>query len=400
MSSCLAQKTPKQKLQFIDIQDYPPIFEHVRTFFNRDIDPLYGDQLKALNKIFKGVDRTCEVLVSTDDKEELGIIVHKNALTNEFVDLGFNQAFEIKTLVVINPEKNSGKRIASHLLHRIGKKAIDLKAKSVCVTVSSAKPESLAFFLKYGFTIAQLSRNHYVEGLDEFFLFHPSPEKLLTLVSFELLAQRESHLTPIKKFSSEPIEFSTIDTVILQNYFEGKTRIETLRDVNQYLGASVNPLMIDQTLKSLRQHHLKWQTAIPSKHYTILFINPLYESKKREKKVGYVLVGIQPKGKREILGACLAALHQKCYWEDLLKDLRLQGVETINILCGPPDFKIPETLEETFPKIRIIYSKALKTWSPESFIPSGLGQELVEEIETFSKLCMETEPHQVLNVMR
>lgn len=399
MSSCLAQKTPKQKLQFIDIQDYPPIFEHVRAFFNRDIAPLYGDQHEALNKIFMGVDRTCEVLVSTDDKEELGIIVHKDALTNEFVDLGFDQAFEIKTLVVINPDKNSGKRIASHLLHRIAKKAIELKAKSVCVTVSSAKPESLAFFLKYGFTITKLSRNHYVEGLDEFFLFHPAPEKLLTVVSFELIAQRESHLTSIKKFHSEPIEFSTVDTVILQNYFEGKTRTETLRDVNQYLGTSVNPLMVDQTLKSLRQHHLKWQTAIPSKHYTILFINPLFESKKREKKIGYVLVGIQPNGKREILGVCLAALHQKCYWEDLLKDLRLQGVETINILCGPPDFKIPNTVKETFGDIRIIYSKALKSWSPESFIPSELGQELADEIKALSELCLKTELHQVLNVI-
>lgn len=400
MSSCLAEKTPKQKLQFIDVQDYPPVFEHVRTFFNQEIAPLYGDQLKALNKIFMGVDRTCEVLVSTDDKEELGIIVHKDALTSEFVDLGFDQAFEIKTLVVINSEKNSGKRIASHLLHRIGTKAIGLKAKAVCVTVSSAKPESLAFFLKYGFTIAKLSRNHYVEGLDEFFLFHPAPEKLLSLVTFELLAERESHLTSIKRFSSDPVEFSTTETVVLKNYFEGKTRTETLHDANEYLGTSINPLMVDETLKNLRHHHLKWQTAIPSKHYSILFINPLYESKKREKKVGYVLVGIQPSGKREILGVCLAALHQKCYWEDLLKDLRLQGIETINILCGPPDFKIPETLEETFPNIRIIYSKALKTWTPENFIPSELGHELVKEIETLSELCMETESHQVLNIVR
>ncbi len=386
MSSCLAQKTPKQKLQFIDIQDYPPIFKHVRAFFNRDIAPLYGDQHEALNKIFMGVDRTCEVLVSIDDKEELGIIVHKNALTSEFIDFGFDRAFEIKTLAVINPEKNSGKRIASHLLHRIGKKAIDLKAKSVCVTVSSAKPESLAFFLKYGFTIAKLSRNHYVEGLDEFFLFHPAPEKLLTVVSFELIAQRESHLTSIKKFHSEPIEFSTVDTVILQNYFEGKTRTETLRDVNQYLGTSLNPLVVDQTLKKLRQHHLKWQTTLPSKHYAILFINPLYESKRRENKIGYVLVGIQPNGKREILGACLAVLHQKCYWEDLLKDLRIQGIETINILCGPPDFKVPDTIQEIFENIRIIYSKALKSWSPESFIPNELGLELVEETNILWKV--------------
>lgn len=399
MNSCLGEKTSKQNLQFIDIQDYPFIFDHVCTFFNQEIAPLYGNQRQTLNKIFMGSDRTCEVLVSTDGKEKLGIIVYKDILTNDFIDLGFTQAFEIKTLAVINSKKNSGRRIASHLLYRIGRKAINLTAKSVYVTVSSAKPESLAFFLKYGFTIAKLSRNHYVEGLDEFFLFHPTPEQLLTLISFELLAEREHQITPIKKFSSEAIEFSMIEKLILKDYFNGKTRIEILDGVNKYLGTSLDLLMIDQTLKSLRQYQLKWQTATPSKLYTILFINPLYESQKLEKKIGYVLVGIQPNGKREVLGTCLAVLHQKCYWEDLLKDLKLQGIETINILCGPPDFKIPDTIKETFSKIRIIYSKALKNWSPESFIPSESGQELVEEIETLSELCTQTDLHQVLSVI-
>lgn len=96
-------------------------------FFNHDIAPLYGDQKKALKKIFDGKDRTCEVLTSADDQEELGIIVHKDALTDEFSELGFDHAFEIKTLVVINPERNSGKRVASHLLHRIGKKRLTLR---------------------------------------------------------------------------------------------------------------------------------------------------------------------------------------------------------------------------------------------------------------------------------
>ena len=54
MSSCLKEKSHKQGLQFLDIQDFPPIFEHVRMFFNQDIAPLYGDQTAALNKIFEG----------------------------------------------------------------------------------------------------------------------------------------------------------------------------------------------------------------------------------------------------------------------------------------------------------------------------------------------------------
>lgn len=400
MSSCLKEKSHKQGLQFLDIQDFPPIFEHVRMFFNQDIAPLYGDQTEALNKIFEGKDRTCEVLISPEDKEELGIIVHKDALTSEFSDLGFEQAFEIKTLVVVNPEKNSGKRVASYLLHRIGKKAVDLGADGVCVTVSSAKPESLAFFLKYGFVVKTLSRNHYVKGLDEFFLFHPAPEKLLNSVIFELLAERENHSTPIQKFSSDPIEFSTTETLLLKNYFQKNSRTEALKATSDYLGALISPMMLDQTLSNLRMHHLKWQSAIPSKHYTVLFINPLYETASRKTKIGYVFVGIKPNGKREILGVCLAALHQKCYWEDLFRDLRIQGIERVDVICGPQDFEIPNSVEELFPEVRVACSKALKSWVAENFIPFELGQELVDELKLLSKLCMKAESRQVLGATR
>ncbi len=390
MSSSLTRPSHKQRFQFIDVHDYPPIFEHVRTFFEKTITPLYGDQAHALDQIYAGEDRTCEVLVV--DQEEVGVIIYKDKITDEYSDLGFTKIFEIKTIVVINPEKNSGKRIASHLLYRIAKMAIAEKASGVFVTVSSEKPESLAFALNYGFKVEKLSKNHYVDGLDEFFLFHPSPERLLSKVSLELLRKQQNYITPIRKGLSEAIDFTTTDKMLLESYFQGKSRGDCIREANDYLGTRLTPLSINQTLSTLRKHNLKWQVGVSSKNYIVVFINPLFDSNEKDHKIGYVLVGIQPNGKREIFGSCLAALHQTGYWKDLFQDLRVKGIEKIDVICGPFDFKLPKSLDTIFPEVRMVYSKALKTCSAKNFFPASLGEELVEEMATLNELFMREEP--------
>ncbi|MEI6242504.1 MAG: N-acetyltransferase [Chlamydiota bacterium] len=139
-------------------------FDQVDICFHKVLDPLYGDQTIALEKIAKGTDRVCEVLVSQDNKL-LGILVYKNYPTQEYV----NNALEIKTFFIVDSKQNSGKGLGTQLLNRVFFVVKENPAfQNIVVTVSEEKPEVCAFFVKKGFHVYKTMSDKYKKGIHEY----------------------------------------------------------------------------------------------------------------------------------------------------------------------------------------------------------------------------------------
>lgn len=146
-------------------QREPKYAQVVSKAFNRQIKPLYGDQTEALSKIFRGLDRTGELLL--ENGTPAGILVYKNKPTNEFKDFGIENSTEIKTLMLIDPERSSGRGLGSHLMNRVDEVAISSKAFGEHVTVSGNKEDSMSFFKKKGFETVLIWKDIYVHNSDE-----------------------------------------------------------------------------------------------------------------------------------------------------------------------------------------------------------------------------------------
>lgn len=121
--------------------------------FREQLEPLYGDQSEALEKIAAGKDRSTYILGNLD--RPLGVLVIKDTVTTEEYPHNFTvSGLEIKTLTLFNPAENSGRGLGRILidaaLYHAQGKAPD---NPTFVTVSSDKPESLAFFSKHNFEI-------------------------------------------------------------------------------------------------------------------------------------------------------------------------------------------------------------------------------------------------------
>ncbi|CCB87872.1 transposase [Simkania negevensis] len=379
MSTCEKISASKQLPYFIQVNGKSKLFSHIEEYFTQDIAPLYGDQTQALEKIAKAKDRTSEILISPEFHEELGVIVYKNELTNEFLDLGFNNSFELKTLFVINSPKNSGKRIASRLLRRIAQKAVELEALSIFVTVSSAKPESLAFFLNHGFRIAEVRADAYIQQLDEYYLFNPNPQKLLSTITFELLATHRVSITNLEKTIPERFDFSPIQELILSSYLSRNSIGLISNKLEMNFGPKIDSTIIHNTIDAFINSTLKWQSPDISSEYIIVFINPFFEQQVLKKRIGYLLVGITEHGKRHILGYSPLKTH-KSYWTTVFEKLKKKGLYKINIVCGPDNIHLSQKVVRLFPEIRIVKSKALKNWYPESLSPKENVYELLSEM--------------------
>jgi len=149
----------------------------IRKFFLEKMEPIYGDQCASLKKIEEGNDRKTFILL--ESAKEIGILVFKKALQEEFSAYKVCSSLQIKTLALFDPEKDSRKGYGTHLLTIASQEAFKQKATSISVTVSTGRPESVVFFQKKGFSVATVFQNFYQKGWDEVLLFFEQPEILL-----------------------------------------------------------------------------------------------------------------------------------------------------------------------------------------------------------------------------
>ncbi len=139
------------------------------NLFQDIIAPLYGDQKSALEKIASAQDRLSYMLLN-QESDALGVVIFKSQLSQEFESLGINNAIELKTLFVVNANKNSGVGLGSQLFSQCLNYAQLVNAQNIVVTVSEEKDESLKFFERKGFQRVNALEGKYKSGITEFIL--------------------------------------------------------------------------------------------------------------------------------------------------------------------------------------------------------------------------------------
>ena len=123
------------------------------------LEPLYGDQSKALREWFSGEGfKHAFVLVGGDEIEG-------------FLSLKANQGksyLKISTLVVLDRYKDAGR--GKKLLEKAKEVAKQLGYHQIIVTVSDSKQESLNFFIRSGFVIIDRKPGKYKPNSTEIIL--------------------------------------------------------------------------------------------------------------------------------------------------------------------------------------------------------------------------------------
>ncbi|MFZ0565550.1 MAG: GNAT family N-acetyltransferase [Chlamydiales bacterium] len=146
-----SQMRVSQNLSFQDLKSSSNFLDVIiKTFFN-SISPIYGDQSKSLAKIISREDRRCKVLF--DDQAPVGILVYKDKTQDEFAKYGVANSLEIKTLVVIDSEKNSGKGYGTELIKKAISAAQFRGATGMHVTTSQKAESATNFFTKKNFKV-------------------------------------------------------------------------------------------------------------------------------------------------------------------------------------------------------------------------------------------------------
>lgn len=157
----------------------PEKMEVVTEIFNRILEPLYGDQTKAISQIETSSDRKCFLLY--EGKTPRAVLVFKTVLSSEFAEFGVDNSIEVKSLFVDHSKQNSGRGLGSALVNKLKEEVekLGLPHKGIHVTVSETKQESLMFFEKKGFKVVHTWDGRYIEGVKEHLL--QLPRKIVSI---------------------------------------------------------------------------------------------------------------------------------------------------------------------------------------------------------------------------
>ena len=155
-------------LTFKPVRGRPDRMAVIQRAFSARLEPLYGCQASAMQKIEDGRDRTCRL--AYDEQTACGLVVFKDALSDEYRTQGVSRSLEVKSLFLIEPTAHSGRGYGTALLDYILAKAEDMGAESVHLTVSEKVPESRRFFEKHGFTVVEAFPDCYIRGVTEYLM--------------------------------------------------------------------------------------------------------------------------------------------------------------------------------------------------------------------------------------
>lgn len=186
------------KFSFMVVDQFTQaLLPKVKVVFEKMIKPLYGDQTRAIRKVAEGYDRLCEMMLV--DGEPKGLIVYKKKPTNN--------ALELKTLCLLEPEKDSKKGYGSKLYERVIEVTKSRGIEKIAVSVSSERPQAKNFFERKSLTVKYEKKGLYKDGVTEYFMEGALSHAAATMPLPELGKPKvEAPAIPRRAVVSRPIE--------------------------------------------------------------------------------------------------------------------------------------------------------------------------------------------------
>jgi len=162
--------------------------------------------------------------------------------------------------------------------------------------------------------------------------------------SFEpqLIRKNQTQLTP------------ELDRKILSLFSHGTSYRDIQQHVHDMYGVNVSTGAMTGVTDQLLAELKEWQERPLESHYPIVWMDAIHYKVKEDgcyiSKAVYTLLGLNLKGKKEILGIYLSDSEGATHWLTVLTELQNRGVEDILIACVDGLKGFPEAIASIFPQ--------------------------------------------------
>lgn len=141
---------------------------------------------------------------------------------------------------------------------------------------------------------------------------------------------------------------------ILTLYAKGMTTRDIEHALKDLYGVEISHTIISQVTDSVLDEVRAWQNRPLETVYPILWLDGLtvkiHHGKQVSNKSAHVVLGVNLRGEKEVLGLWIAETEGAKFWLSVLTELRHRGVQDVYIACMDGLKGLPEAVNAIFPK--------------------------------------------------
>lgn len=171
-------------------------------------------------------------------------------------------------------------------------------------------------------------------------------------IEIEVPRDRDASFEP-KLVPKRKRRFDGFDEKIVALYGRGMSVRDIQGHLEELYGVEVSPDLISIVTKEVLDEVRSWQTRTLDAVYPILYLDALYtmirdRDGRVKRKAIHLAIGINLRGKKEVLGMWIAENEGAKFWLSVLSEIKGRGVTDVFIACVDGLKGFPEAIESVF----------------------------------------------------
>ena len=168
---------------------------------------------------------------------------------------------------------------------------------------------------------------------------------------------RKGEFDPVILKKNQTSVSQDIEEKILSMYAKGMTTGDIETHIRDIYGIEVSDTTVSRITDKILPIAKEWQQRPLESVYAVVFMDAIHYHVRSEgqivKKAVYIAIGIDPDGKKDVMGMWVGENESAKYWMTVLNSLKNRGVEEIFIACTDNLTGFASAIEAVFPKTEI-----------------------------------------------
>lgn len=148
-----------------------------------------------------------------------------------------------------------------------------------------------------------------------------------------------------------------IEGQIISMYAKGMSNRDIESHLNELYGIDVSPTLISKITDRILPEIKEWQNRMLKSIYSIVFMDAIHYSVRKEgivvKKAVYIAIGIDLEGQKDILGMWIGEAESSKFWLNIMNEMKNRGVRDILIASVDGLSGFPEAIRAVYPHTEI-----------------------------------------------
>ena len=184
-------------------------------------------------------------------------------------------------------------------------------------------------------------------------------------------------------------EITGIEGQIIALYAKGMSNREIEDHLKNIYGIEVSATMISKITDKIIPEIKEWQTRQLEEVYPIVFMDAIHYSVRQDgiviKKAVYILIGINLRGEKEVLGFWIGENESSKFWLNILNEIGNRGVKDILIISVDNLKGFSEAIKSSYPKAEIQKCIVHQIRNSIKYVASKDLKEFTKDLKTVYK---------------